>query len=243
MCALLIALPQFNGPLDLLLSLIQKRRLDVTALSLAAVADQYLEQVLAREGELEALSEFLVLGSQLLVIKSRALLPEPDSSSCEEDPAEELRRRLAEYQVLRVAAQWLAEQEQSARRMWPGRGEPLTLSEDTPLAPVSAARLARLAALGRVQSMQDAPSLAAPNRPALRERVALLLQAVSRDVWTPLSELLGGDVPTAVATFLAVLLLVRRGVVEIQQASAYVSVELRRTAVDSAVLSGLDEWA
>ena len=105
MCALSVTLPEFSGPLDLLYGLIQKRRLDVNAVSLAAVADQYLEQVFALDGDLEALSEFLPLGSQLLLIKSRTLLPAPPSEGDAEDLAEELRRRLQEYEVLRAPRQ------------------------------------------------------------------------------------------------------------------------------------------
>ena len=112
--------PEFSGSLDLLLNLILKRRLDVTTVSLAVVADQYLEQVRALDGGLDSLSEFLLVASQLVLIKSRALLPANATQEPETDPAEELRRRLAEYQVLQAAAHWLGERE--AEEHAPGHG-------------------------------------------------------------------------------------------------------------------------
>jgi segregation and condensation protein A len=224
---LVVALPEFTGPLELLLDLIQRRQLDVTTLSLAAVADQYLEQVLARQGELEPLSEFLVVASQLLLIKSRALLLVPEERDGE-DPAAELRQRLAEYQAMRAAAQWLAAREQAGWRSWPRGGELEERSLQRPLAPLSAVELARLAArlLHRVEQPTAVVEPAA--RPAVRERAMLLLEATAVDAWVPLAPLLGRDVPAAVATFLAVLLLVRLAILAVRQPGPYADIELRR---------------
>lgn len=244
MCALQIEVPEFAGPLDLLLNLIQRRRLDVTALSLAAVADQYLEQVLALEGELDALSEFLVVASQLLVIKSRALLPTVEAADVVEDPAEELRRRLAEYQVLQAAAQWLATREADGCRTY-GRGsELLAPTSQTRLAPVPPNRLLQVllmwssAPLTRPDGTATLDTLP---RPSLRERVAVLLDALPDQRWRPIAHLVGADVATAVATFLALLILVRHGVAEIRQRTAYAPLEVRRACGDRRSLPD-PEW-
>jgi len=71
-----VKLENFEGPLNLLLELIEKRELDITQLSLAKVADDYLEFI-EREGEIDLanLSEFLLIASQLILLKSKALLP------------------------------------------------------------------------------------------------------------------------------------------------------------------------
>ncbi|HZS02617.1 MAG TPA: segregation/condensation protein A [Chloroflexota bacterium] len=230
MCALLVEVPEFSGPLDLLLSLIQKRRLDVTAVSLALVADQYLEQVWALEGELDALSEFLLLASQLLFIKSRALLPAEAGAEPEGDPAEELRRRLAEYQVLRAAACWLGERESEGLRSWPRGGELPSADGPTPLAPIAPAALAALFARRLAARSKDEPvaALAVSSRPTLLERARLLYAAVDADHWVALGRLLGGDVPTAVATFLAVLALVRRGLLVVRQDGCFAPLQIRR---------------
>ncbi|HZU04847.1 MAG TPA: segregation/condensation protein A [Chloroflexota bacterium] len=238
---LVVALPEFTGPLELLLDLIQKRQLDVTALSLAAVADQYLEQVLARQGELEPLSEFLVVASQLLLIKSRALLRLPEE--CDgEDPAAELRQRLVEYQAVRAVAQWLAAREQAGWRSWPHGGEREERPLQRPLAPLSGAELARLAARLLRTPEQPTTVVEPAARPAVRERAALLLRATTRDTWVPLAPLLGPDVPTAVATFLAVLLLVRLAVLAVRQPGPYAGIELRRLAQEVAAAPDWERW-
>lgn len=103
----------FDGPFDLLLHLVEQGRLDVTRLSLAAVADQFCARVrmLVAAG-LEELAGFLVVAAHLLVLKSRALLPGADAVLDGLDglgqDAEELERRLLEYRGFRTAASALA---------------------------------------------------------------------------------------------------------------------------------------
>ncbi len=245
MCALLVNLPEFTGPLDLLFNLIQKRRLDVTELSLATVADQYLERVLALEGELDALSEFLLVASQLMLIKSRALLPPVAANDPAGDPAEELRRRLAEYQVLQAAARWLGERESEGLRSWPRGGELPALAASMPLAPLEPATLVRLLRHRlRPHSTDNSPRvLTTSTRPTLVERARVVLAAVSGNRWLPIHEVLGSDVSSAVATFLVVLVLARRGVLLVRQTDWASPLEIRRAstvAPEAADLRGLE---
>jgi segregation and condensation protein A len=239
--ALTVSLPEFSGPLDLLSALIHKRRLDITAVSLAAVADQYLEQVLALEGELEALSEFLLLGSQLLLIKSRTLLPAPVVDGEGDDLAEVLQRRLREYEVLRSAAQWLAEREGHGERMWPRGGSVEAAPGEARLAPLSADRLRHVIAGSRAVAEADLPIVELPDRPTIRERAEVVLAQVDHDQWTDLRAVLGDHLPAAVATFLAVLILVRRGLLAVRQAEPYTRVSIRRLADASTAIGPLDE--
>lgn len=101
-------LPVFEGPLDLLLKLIEREELDITEVALAQVADQYLAHVRGLEApEPGALSSFLVMAARLLLIKSRALLPRPPAAPGPGDPpdeAAELARQLREYQRYKQAA-------------------------------------------------------------------------------------------------------------------------------------------
>lgn len=122
-----IRLPTFQGPLDLLLTLIQRRDLDITTVSLVAVADQYLEAVHADDSlDAAALAEFVSIGAKLLQLKSRALLPERDEEeeeAEEEDPGEELVALLLEYQRYREAADSLGDRMAAGWRTYP-RGAP-----------------------------------------------------------------------------------------------------------------------
>ncbi|MFH0830670.1 MAG: segregation/condensation protein A [Parcubacteria group bacterium] len=104
-----VKLKEFEGPLDLLLDLIEQNRLDITTVSLAQITDDYVAQVRALpEVKVESLVDFLVIASQLLLIKSRALLPLAQETKGEPTTAEELARRLAELKKFRGAAETLA---------------------------------------------------------------------------------------------------------------------------------------
>ena len=96
-----VRLSLFEGPLDLLLHLIEREELDITKISLAQVTDQYLAYISQLE-ELhpETLADFLVVAARLLLIKSQILLPRPEAQPLavdEEDPGEALARQLREY--------------------------------------------------------------------------------------------------------------------------------------------------
>jgi segregation and condensation protein A len=113
-------LPAFEGPLDLLLKLIEREELDITEIALAQVADQYLAHVRAmKQPDPGSLSSFLVLAARLLLIKSRALLPRPPAAPGPDEPpdeATELARQLREYQRYKQAAALLRSWEDAGRR-------------------------------------------------------------------------------------------------------------------------------
>ncbi len=96
-----IKLQVFEGPLDLLLHLIEKAEVDIYDIPIAEIADQYIEYLhMMQQFDLEVASEFLVMAATLLEIKSRMLLPKPkkeDSNAEELDPREELIQKLIEY--------------------------------------------------------------------------------------------------------------------------------------------------
>ncbi len=107
----------FEGPLDLLLHLIEKEALDITQVALAKVTNQYLEHVEAMKSnpDIEGVADFLVVAARLLWIKSRALLPRPPQSSAanlgEDDVGDELVEQLRAYRRYKEAAQWLRERD------------------------------------------------------------------------------------------------------------------------------------
>ena len=105
-----VALPVFEGPLDLLLHLIEREELDITQVSLAQVTNQYLDYLAQlSERDPDNLADFLVVAAKLLLIKSRILLPQAPSPSVseEEDLGEDLVRQLKEYRRFKEAARWL----------------------------------------------------------------------------------------------------------------------------------------
>jgi segregation and condensation protein A len=116
-----VALPVFEGPLDLLLHLIEREELDITQVSLAQITNQYLDY-LARlsDRDPESLADFLVVAAKLLLIKSRVLLPQPPAPPAydEQDVGEDLVRQLIEYRRFKGAAAWLKETDDQGLRAY-----------------------------------------------------------------------------------------------------------------------------
>ncbi|MHB1652261.1 MAG: segregation and condensation protein A [Desulfitobacteriaceae bacterium] len=115
----LVELPNFQGPLDLLLQLIQADKVDIYDIPIAHIADQFVLAVQQMEYlDMEVTSEFLVLAAHLLYIKSRYLLPKPpraeESFDDKEDPRQELVERLLSYRAYKQAAQVLGALETSS---------------------------------------------------------------------------------------------------------------------------------
>lgn len=111
-------LESFNGPLDLLLHLITKNKVNIWDIPIVEITEQYLEAIEGiEESALEDTSEFLVMAAQLLYIKSKMLLPKPEEEE-EEDPREDLARRLAEYKLFKEASASLRKNEFSTRYMF-----------------------------------------------------------------------------------------------------------------------------
>lgn len=111
-------LEKFEGPLDLLLTLIKKNKVSIWDIPIVEITDQYLEAIEGIEkSELENTSEFIVLASQLLYIKSKMLLPKEEKED-EEDPREELAQRLYEYKQFKEASGKMRKSEFSSKYMF-----------------------------------------------------------------------------------------------------------------------------
>lgn len=117
-----VKLEVFEGPLDLLLYLIKKNEIDIYDIPIAAITEQYLEYLeLMRMLDLNIAGEFLVIAATLIHIKSKMLLP-PDEKELlpeeEEDPREELVRRLVEYKKFKEVAGILQDLESQRKKMF-----------------------------------------------------------------------------------------------------------------------------
>src|SRR5713101_5990609 len=106
-------LDTFEGPFDLLLTLVLREELDLAEIDVAEIVVAFVDRLLERDAlDLEACGEFLVLVAALLELKARGLFPEEEAELAELEPeeaAEELARRLAEYRRMKEAAAWLRE--------------------------------------------------------------------------------------------------------------------------------------
>jgi segregation and condensation protein A len=228
----LIQLPLFEGPLELLLALVERRRLPIAELSLAAVADQYLSQVRTLEGiDPDALADFLVMAARLLVIKSRAILPQveaPDGG--EQESAEELVRRLATYRAFKLLAADLGDRLASAAAAY-GQGAAL-IDAGTPLPPRLEPIAAELLPSLLAQRSGRAVRASSPPEPIARisvaERIVSLRRRLVVEAEVDWASVMGSTADEMVATLLAVLELVRRGELAVEQPALFGPIRLRR---------------
>ena len=234
----LIRLDEFEGPLDLLLQLVERRRLPIAELSLATVADQYLAQVRALDTiPPDALSEFLALAARLLLLKSRALLPaiEPPALGADQDEAasaEELVRRLEAYRTFKAVAEQFRDLDAAGATAFAhGARERQSDGLQAPLQAIAPAALASLmAAIERrgVEARADAAD--PPRRTSVQERIGLLRALLGRRRVVAWEDVAGTTVDEIVATLLAVLELVRRGELAVVQAALFGPIRLQALA-------------
>lgn len=114
-----IKLDVFEGPLDLLLHLIEKNKVSIYDIPIVEITNQYMEYIreMEKSYSMESMSEFLVMAATLLKIKSKMLLPQPEKEE-EEDPREELVRRLTEYKIYKYAAEELKDLSVDAQKVF-----------------------------------------------------------------------------------------------------------------------------
>ncbi|HYI65976.1 MAG TPA: segregation/condensation protein A [Candidatus Limnocylindrales bacterium] len=217
-----VALPTFEGPLQLLLHLIESRQLDVLTVPLAEVADAYVEHLARHPVNAAHLSEFVAIAAQLIFLKSKRMLPAeplpPLPDGADEMDEDELRRRLLEYRALRDASVSLGERDGSAPLM---RREPR--ESDLPEAPTEPMPVAVLvAALERLAAIPE--PVAPPPEIVAREitigqQIGVLREALTQSGRIVLQSILARcrSRTEAAVTFLATLELVRRRQVTARQ--------------------------
>jgi segregation and condensation protein A len=234
-------LDAFEGPFDLLLTLILKEELSLSEIDVAGIVVAFIERLAERdELDLDAIGEFLVLVSALLELKARALFPDEDAELAELEPeeaAEELARRLAEYRRAKEAAGWLsdrlAERQGAFFRVGPA---PLAPRPERRLAPQDPERLAdviRLLAADPPDVSLRHMALRFPPVSQFLERFrALLLRRRRFDFDTAVA---GSDRVDVAVAFLALLELRKAGEIEIQQAAPFAPIRVQRADVEGGV--------
>jgi len=221
----------FDGPLDLLLSLVKERQLDIATVPLAAVCDQYFAFIEAMESiDVELAAEYLVIAATLVFLKSKAMLPAipaefEDAEESAEVVEQRLRERLIAYSIYKAAGDELKSRADEAKAFYlRDAGDPTT--DITQRYRINAAKLsAALAAALRAAKPEK--------RTIVRERVSLIeqMELVARTVRTrgraSFFELCFGlDRGGIIVTFLAVLELVRRRRLAFAQSNAFADIEL-----------------
>jgi segregation and condensation protein A len=247
-----VQLESFEGPLALLLSLIEARELDVLTVPLGALADAYLDALAGLDGDrIGNVSSFVAIASQLILIKSRAMLPrqpQAPSGDLDEvlDPEAELRARLLLYKAYRDAGARL--QVEAIRRVGLFRREPsvaqaaaLAGARPVDLPPLDVALLARaLEGLARIAPPVEPPPEVVGRIITLAERAAVIRSALGDAPAVVLQELLRGvrDRVVVTVTFLAMLELVKRREIVVEQAEPWGPIVARNVTAEERAAAG-----
>ncbi len=230
-----IHLKQFDGPLDLLLHLISKAKVDIRDIFVSEITEQYIASVSdAEDIDMDDASEFLNMAATLLEIKSRALLPKPPVLDEEESPEEALIRRLEEYKRFKETAQNLQDFEKAAAAMYE------KLPEEYPLPPPSF----EITGI-TLQGLLEALSRVLERKPVEPEEAVYVNREIRRDSYTieacmshimkrlrrgPMAfEKLFGDVPSreeVVTLFLALLEILRLNRAHVEQSDTFGEITL-----------------
>lgn len=234
-----VRMPIYEGPLDLLLDLIERAELDITAVSLAVVTDQYLAYMHSLEQRISAddMSAFLIIAARLLQIKSEALLPRPPQREPgEEDVGSSLVEQLRLYKRIKEVGLWLDARQQSGLSTYlrvapPPRFEakldPSSLTMEKFMA-------AAQSVFARAADKQPLGSVIAAPIVTIREKIDLIARTL-RQLRRASFRGLVGDKATrleVVVTFLALLELIKRYRVQVRQQSLFSDIEIDR----------LEEW-
>lgn len=241
----------YSGPFDLLLQLVSRQKVDIGAISISEVAEQYLEEVERLEAlDLDVASDFLLVASTLLDIKAASLVPDDaprrardvdpddyeDLADLDGDQLREvLIQRLIAYKQFKGAAAALGARFEAESRMHPRVAGPdpefLNLMPDY-LAGITLRGLAVICADldGRRETFLLEAEHVAPHRVPLELTVASVDRLTMAHPHMTFAEVLGGDVATehVVVTFLAILELAKRGAVTLEQDELFGTIEINR---------------
>jgi segregation and condensation protein A len=229
--ALPVRLEQFEGPLDLLLHLIKKNEVNIYDIPIALITQQYLNTIrLMEELDLDVAGEFLVMAATLIHIKSKMLLPRPETAAGvegeEEDPRDALVRRLLEHQKFKAAAELLHEREQLRAAQWQRPDERIAeIAGDEYEPELEVDLFSLLSAFQSVieRAKQRPKVLLPPEQISVEARIEQLLERLSETEACGFEDLFADALGRSalIVTFLALLEMIRLKLVRVFQSGSF----------------------
>ncbi len=226
----------FEGPLAILFDLITQEKLSISEISLAQVADDYIAYVKSREADVSPhmLAEFLVIAAQLILLKSRALLPNMRISEEEEESIGELEARVARYEKVRILAKALAELEGKKMRIATRTVRHATPSGFYPplglgLAVFSSVYAEFLSSLPAPLILEEATML---HTFSLQEKINRIEEALAQAYEQAFSDLTRGarNRVEIIVSFLALLELMKQRALDLYQEKPFEEIRVRKIA-------------
>ncbi len=236
-----VRLDSFEGPLDLLLHLIRRHELNIYDIPIALVTSQYLDMLaLMQEMDLDVAGEFLVMAATLIHIKSKMLLPRPETAAgadAEEadDPRDALVRRLLEHEKFKAAAELLHERETWRSAQWPRPDERLAAIAGDEYEPELEVDLFSLLTAFQqvIERAKHRPKvLLPPEQVPVEARIEQLLARLSETDACGFDELFADAADRAglIVTFLALLEMIRLRLVRVFQAGSFGAIRVYKRA-------------
>lgn len=236
-----VSLASFEGPLDLLLHLIKKHEVNIYDIPISLITEQYLGFIeLMQELDLDVAGEFLVMASTLIHIKSKAILPRPETAAGdpepEEDPRETLVRRLLEHQKYKAAAELLHDKETVRSAQWMRPDASVAAAAGDAYEPEMEVDLFSLLAAfrGVLERANRRPRMVLPpEQLSIEDRIQQLLGRLSETDACGFEELFAdgdGSRGFMIVTFLAVLEMIRLKVIRVFQGGAFGEIRVYKRA-------------
>lgn len=224
-----IRTPAFEGPYELLMQLIEDRKLLVNDLSLSQVTDDFIQHVRSQaEFPMEDAAEFIQVAATLLLIKSRSLIPDLELSEEEEEDVDDLKRRLEAYEKAREAAKLLARMYGDQVLVSAGERAPDVVfapSTDLTIANLEAALKDALAALEKEEQLPEARV-----RPlvSIEDMMDRLMERVQKSITMSFKEFSGSakERVEVIVSFLAMLELVKQGAIDVAQHQTFADISI-----------------
>lgn len=227
-----VKMEQFEGPLDLLLDLIENERVDITRVSLASITDEYLAYISKRKDiSLHNLTDFLSVAAKLILVKSHALLPLLQLDDDEEEDLEELERQLAALKVFKDQNETFSKLFERAQSFYGNKG---VWGQDAYFCPpenmtVDDMRTAFLVSLHTIPRMEELEEKIVSDVISLERRIVQIQRSVEDRATTVFSDITANakDKSEVVVSFLALLELVKQKIIIAKQSGAFNDIELK----------------
>lgn len=228
-----IKIDQFEGPLDLLLQLTEEQQLDITALSLAEVTEQFLQYIKNLEQKNPAnLADFLVIAAKLLVIKSKALLPNLDLGPEEEEAAFDLTTQLLLYKKFKEVGKFLKRLDLQGHQTWTREVdfyEKIAFLPDPDMTVHALAQSLKVLA-NELKEIIKLPQKIMEEVVSITEKIEHIQKLISQKIETSLSVLIkeAKNKTEVIVTFLALLELTKQKILQLEQNEMFSDIIIRK---------------
>jgi segregation and condensation protein A len=241
-----IKLQQFEGPLDLLLSLIEQQELDITQISLAQVTEQFLTYVKQLE-QIDAteLADYLTIAAKLLVIKSKAILPSLEVETPEEEAEEDLTTKLLQYKQFKEAAKYFKNLDAQGHQSFTRTrvfSERVHFFPD-PAVDAAALRQAISKVVDALKELDNLPKAKIREAISIQEKITHLQFHLSSQIETRMSDLIAGakNKEEVIITFLALLELIKQRLFSVDQNALFTDITIKKYSVTPVEIEVVEE--